>query len=196
MRCIVCNIPFQRKGIEKTCSPICSRKRKATTNLRWKKENRKSIIKYERKYNKTRKPRIRALQKKRKRELKTELFLLMGNKCQNPKCLVPGGCKDYRCLQIDHVKSDGSQERCRGTAYYYRNLIKFYKSRSKEAKRKYQLLCANCNWIKRTEKKEYAKPVYPALGMMRLVKRRTLRTVLVKNENGLTAHERPAGFFK
>lgn len=76
----------------------------------------------------------------------------LGNKCSNPKCLVPNGCRDIRCLQIDHVNGNGNKERESffSTYQYY----KFIYEKLLQGSKDYQLLCANCNLIKREEKKE------------------------------------------
>ena len=68
---------------------------------------------------------------------KREVHKLLGGKCKH--C----GEKDPRVLQIDHVKSDGNRERRNGQTrgQLYRNIQKRPK--------RYQLLCANCNWRKR-----------------------------------------------
>ena len=73
-----------------------------------------------------------------KRQRKAALALL-GNKCC--KC----GFADWRALQLDH-KNGGGFKDVRSIA------------RSRDVLRhpeKYQLLCANCNWIKKHEQKEH-----------------------------------------
>jgi len=79
-----------------------------------------------------------------------EAIKLLGNKCI--KC----GFFDIRALQIDHVNSDAFKDRKlkhKGSYLYYKYVIKEIKKGSK----RYQCLCANCNWIKRKENKEYVK---------------------------------------
>lgn len=50
---------------------------------------------------------------------------------------------DERALQLDHINGDGFKEKKDAT---------YYKKHAQEPDRKrYQLLCANCNWIKRYE---------------------------------------------
>jgi len=68
---------------------------------------------------------------------KTQIHNLLGGKCKH--C----GEKDSRVLQIDHVYGDGAEERREGLSrtQLYRNIEKSTK--------RYQLLCANCNWKKR-----------------------------------------------
>jgi len=68
---------------------------------------------------------------------KEKIYKLLGNRCK--KCKI----KDSRVLQIDHVNSDGYLERQLSRSQLYAKILK-------EPKR-YQLLCANCNWKKRSQ---------------------------------------------
>ena len=70
---------------------------------------------------------------------------ILGDKCI--KC----GFDDPRALQIDHIHGNGAKDRKSITKVYWNAVIE---SVIKEED-KYQLLCANCNWIKRYENKEY-----------------------------------------
>lgn len=71
-------------------------------------------------------------------QLRIKVIEKLGGKCK--KC----GFDDFRALQIDHVKDDG---------YIERNLITsrvtYLNKVLNDQTGKYQLLCANCNWIKR-----------------------------------------------
>ena len=82
-----------------------------------------------------------------RRSLKLQIFALLGDKCRH--C----GFTDVRALQIDHRQGGGKKEIMAAKAYitYYRKVIKDLSP--------YQLLCANCNWIKRWENKETGKVV-------------------------------------
>lgn len=80
--------------------------------------------------------------------LRKKVFRKLGNKCSNSDCSVLGGCTDLRCLQIDHVSGGGSEELRRMSR------ITFLKKVLADTKGEYQLLCANCNWIKRHENVE------------------------------------------
>jgi hypothetical protein len=77
-------------------------------------------------------------------ELKKKVFDLYGNKCN--LC----GYGDVRVLQIDHILSNGKEHR--------KTLINhgdaFFKDVLAHPKY-FQLLCANCNWLKRTTEKEH-----------------------------------------
>jgi hypothetical protein len=68
-------------------------------------------------------------------------------------CCTRCGFSDERALQIDHINGGGCIELSNGlnhsTAEYYNKVI--------ENPDLYQLLCANCNWIKRFENGEDAR---------------------------------------
>ena len=57
------------------------------------------------------------------------------------------GFDDIRALQIDHINGGGLKH------FKSHTSVGYYKSMLDEPE-KYQLLCANCNWIKRYENKE------------------------------------------
>lgn len=80
------------------------------------------------------------------REIKT----LMGGKCC--RC----GFDDYRALQIDHVYRHKTKLR-EGRAFRAEHKALLRSLRAGESTPEYQLLCANCNWIKRVENREYTK---------------------------------------
>ena len=95
-----------------------------------------------------------ALQIKKKRneryaERKKEILAFLGDKCKH--C----GIDDIRVLQIDHINGGGRKEielsNSRGYLHFY---FKQLKQDEGAFLKKYQLLCANCNWIKRVEKGE------------------------------------------
>jgi hypothetical protein len=82
------------------------------------------------------------------RTLREKAMAFLGGKCANPNCLVPNGYTDKRCLQIDHINGVWDEPRLVGIALYEDIL------ENPESRKKYQILCANCNWIKRAEKNE------------------------------------------
>jgi len=81
----------------------------------------------------------------RRRELKRQVYELLGDVCTH--C----GFTDIRALQIDHIKGGGKKSRQEQKAYttMYRDVLR--------NPTPYQLLCANCNWIKRVENRELGK---------------------------------------
>ena len=72
-----------------------------------------------------------------------------------PHC-VRCGFSDRRALQIDHVHGGGARER-KGKEMSY-VIMEAITSDPREACRRYQVLCANCNVIKRIENEEHAPP--------------------------------------
>jgi len=87
--------------------------------------------------------------REKNRKIRLEAINILGGKCV--KC----GFKDWRALQIDHVKGEGMKERKKThcSSSYYRKVFEEIKNGSD----KYQLLCANCNWIKRYENNEVSE---------------------------------------
>jgi len=86
-------------------------------------------------------------------KLKEAVFKKYGSRCSNNKCFWVNsdkttGCTDTRCLQIDHIFGGGVKEhrKINGFQFWFKVL--------KDQKGLYQLLCANCNWIKRHTKRE------------------------------------------
>lgn len=78
--------------------------------------------------------------------------ILGGVKCSNPDCLVTGGCRDIRCLQFDHINGGGRKE---SESVGNRQMMFNYLNNPNLAKKNLQVLCANCNWIKKHVNKEY-----------------------------------------
>lgn len=71
----------------------------------------------------------------------------LGGKCV--KCKFD----DFRALQIDHISGGGTKDKKTITRNYHKAVIDSFL----EKENKYQLLCANCNWIKRCENNELPK---------------------------------------
>lgn len=137
-KCIVCDKTELRHKAKGMCTSCYDKQRDSTTISK-----RLS----QQKYRDNNREKVRASQRDSKRRKKEELHSLLGNECF--KC----GFKDSRALQIDHINGGGYTER----KEYNRNPTKYYKNilnsiLNKE--NKYQLLCANCNWIKRFENNE------------------------------------------
>ena len=125
------------------------------------KKNRDKVLKYTRDYYKTHKEQRMNTQRKWRTEhpeewtkrtrdcdsrVRNALIELLGGKC------MVCGIEDYRVLQVDHINGGGSIERRAGKGRnreYLRKVI--------DGNKDYQLLCANCNWIKRYENNEVRK---------------------------------------
>lgn len=85
-------------------------------------------------------------QRNKKKEYRNATIEVMGGKC------VRCGFDDKRALQFDHIKGGGTRE-LKNIGYsngISRHVLKSFLSGEK----KFQLLCANCNWIKRDENNE------------------------------------------
>jgi hypothetical protein len=90
-------------------------------------------------------------------KVRDEIIQLLGGKCSNPNCLVPNGCSDPRCLQIDHINGGGRKE-----VKSFPNSLAFYRfvlTQIKNGSINYQCLCSNCNQIKRFDNKEFRKKI-------------------------------------
>jgi hypothetical protein len=81
----------------------------------------------------------------KRRERRAEIISHLGGKC------IRCGFNDSRALQVDHVNGGGRQEYVHGG--YNTNSVKYLK-KIMASPDEYQLLCANCNWIKREEEHE------------------------------------------
>ena len=104
-------------------------------NHKWRESNREKYNLYCREYARNR------------RKLTRQRFIhLMGGVCN---CC---GFSDWRALQIDHVNGGGTRDPKITWGATYRIHVLNDKTG------KYQILCANCNWIKRYDKNENAKP--------------------------------------
>ncbi len=93
------------------------------------------------------KARTREYGKKYQRNLRQRIVELLGRKC------VRCGFNDWRALQVDHVNGGGDLERRTLKLTTIRFIDHLLASHGK-----YQLLCANCNWIKRYENHEIQRP--------------------------------------
>lgn len=80
-------------------------------------------------------------------EIKDRLFSVLGDKCG--RC----GYNDKRALCIDHRNGGGFKELRSGIS-----VVKYYEKVIADAGKNYQILCHNCNWIKRSENNEVRQP--------------------------------------
>jgi len=74
-------------------------------------------------------------------KLRMKAMETLGNKC------IRCGESDYRCLQFDHINGNGTKEHLLNSRSKFLHSILNGRS-------DIQLLCANCNWKKKYEKKE------------------------------------------
>lgn len=114
----------------------------------WRSRHRERLNKKTNDSRRENRVRLREMENKRNQLKRLKILWILGGVCS--KC----GFSDDRALQIDHVKGNGNEER------RIRNLVHNYGSWMRvlaERKNDYQILCANCNWIKRADMKEFGK---------------------------------------
>jgi len=108
-----------------------------------KKNSAITSVKYKTKPTKTEESRQKrkTLRNRQYAALRNKVFKLLGGQCK--RCKI----KDRRVLQIDHVAGGGTRERKKhGSTKILKKIL--------DGEKGYQLLCANCNWIKKFNKKE------------------------------------------
>lgn len=81
------------------------------------------------------------------RRLRREVLALYGGVCEH--C----GFDDERALQMDHVSENGHRHR---EAVGGTGVLRAAKVDKYAGGHRFQLLCANCNWIKRHENEEWS----------------------------------------
>ena len=107
-------------------------------------EVRKRKAEYAKKWQQANKDKMKDNAKRTRRRLRLRVLEHLGGKC------IRCGITDTRVLQIDHVNGGGSKERI---VFTHRD--EFHRKVLKDDANCYQLLCANCNWIKRHENQEF-----------------------------------------
>lgn len=114
-----------------------NRQKNIDKTYKWREKNREKFLRYSREYAQS-----------SRYKLRQEIFKKYGSKCK--KC----GFSDLRALQIDHVDGGGTQE---FKKVFNSRRADFLKAVLKDTKNQYQILCANCNFIKRYENNELKK---------------------------------------
>ncbi len=126
------------------------RRRRRESSQRWREANREHNNAYNREYRK-RYPHYGVIPTRiYRKNLRLKVIEHFGGKCM--KC----GFDDWRALQIDHINGGGRKSfgKIRPSPVYYHN-----KLLGETPGVTYQLLCANCNQIKKHENKE-SSPCY------------------------------------
>jgi hypothetical protein len=94
-------------------------------------------------------PYIRQRYNDKNLEIKLTLFNILGGICKH--C----GFSDHRALQLDHINGNGAKSRRENGLH--KNRIQYYKfliNNPEYTLNEIQLLCANCNWVKRYDNNE------------------------------------------
>ena len=93
-------------------------------------------------------PSKQALKSKTKRDkIRDDLLAFLGGEC------VSCGFRDKRALQLDHINGNGYKDKKFFSDMYVG--YKYYLLNPVLANQNLQVLCANCNWIKKHENKEH-----------------------------------------
>ena len=118
-------------------------------------KNKKKLKKISREYGKKHKedsrPKKRIYRKEKRRKDKLEIYRLEGNVC------LCCGIDDPIYFNIDHVDNDGHLERKKQNSGKITGNILTLAKYLKNPKR-YQILCANCNWAKHKNGGELYNP--------------------------------------
>ena len=102
--------------------------------------------KYQQSYWRTNRVALTIDVRRKRRELKRKAFEALGG-AVCARC----GFEDVRALQFDHIHGGGNQQRSKNMSTQYAYII----AHTDE----FQVLCANCNWIKRDENREASAPL-------------------------------------
>ena len=126
-----------------------NKERHSENAKRWRSANREKVNQAMREYRRSR-PHYDVIRNRNYREtLRLKVIEHFGGKC------VRCNFSDWRGLQIDHINGGGRKsfgEKRSSAVYYHNSLLKEIPGVI------YQLLCANCNQIKKYENKEYYIP--------------------------------------
>ena len=122
-------------------------KEKVKEKKRHKRRYKKHKVMYQdrelKRYYEHRKERTKTVRSHYKK-LRMLILNKFGNKCV--KC----GFSDPRALQVDHIHGGGCKDQKSRSNY-----LGFLKEVLEDTKGRFQVLCANCNWIKRMENHEH-----------------------------------------
>ena len=112
---------------------------------KYRQEHREHINEYGRKWKREHREQVGEYNRKYYEDFRQKIIKKYGSKC------VRCGFSDARALQIDHVHGGGAKEVKKLSSLQFLNRV------LTNTNKKYQLLCANCNWIKRYENGEMNK---------------------------------------
>lgn len=107
-------------------------------------KDKKKRSEYDRTWAKRNPIKVLQIQNRYVQKLRLAALALLGNKC------VRCGFLDNRALQFDHIKGGGGKHKKTVSRNFYSYIIESVLKNRGE----FQILCANCNWIKRVENNE------------------------------------------
>jgi hypothetical protein len=129
--------PKGKPRSEKTRSKI------SATNVERHAERRAAHNAYMKEWQKANPEKTAVWKLRGQRRVRLQMIEDLGGKC------VRCGFDDWRALQVDHIHGGGRKDPHYGGSRYA------YAKHVRANRDKYQLLCANCNWIKRYETAEH-----------------------------------------
>lgn len=147
LNCPVCGKEFYRWKHQIDARKVCYCSKKCHYEKGETKEDKKARKKlYHQNWRENNRARHNELNTRSEKKIKDAVFALLGNVC------VRCGFSDHRALQVDHIyrakEKHGDHQRA-GKSLYAAIL------RGDKPLSEFQLLCANCNWIKRHENNEH-----------------------------------------
>ena len=119
-----------------------NREKKREYHRQWYKKNPEKVRERKRQWRKKNPEKGREYCRGWNRRFRLRIIEHLGGKCN--RC----GITDVRVLQIDHINGGGRRELRSLSRHQYYHLV------FSDTIGKYQLLCANCNWIKKYESNE------------------------------------------
>lgn len=140
---------FYRDDTKATCLSSRCKTCIAVKAKDWKESNPEKVQADRVRYREEHKEWLRDRHAKQRFETKASIVEKLGGCCK--RC----GFSDQRALQFDHIYGGGTEER-KSNGFDWWSWIKKLDSMSlSELEEKIQILCANCNQIKKVEENEY-----------------------------------------
>lgn len=121
----------------------------AAKSKEWKMANPKKVQADRDRYREDHKEWLRDRHAKQRFETKARIIAKLGGCCK--RC----GFSDHRALQFDHIDGGGAKERKSSGFDWWSWIKKLDLMQLPELEGKIQILCANCNQIKKVEDNEY-----------------------------------------
>jgi hypothetical protein len=128
---------------------------------RYAEDHKEVLLQYYRDYGKelraTDPEKLNQRSRNRRYRVKMQVIGILGGQCASPDCRFLNfdmtlGCKDPRVLEVDHINGGGRKEVEKiGYHVMMRSIIE------KGHQGKYQLLCRDCNHLKRIKNGEHGK---------------------------------------
>lgn len=120
-------------------------------NRLWTKRNIGRVRLFKQRYKQRHWVKYRKGESNRAKKLRLELLDILGG----PKCIRCGYEQDWRALNFDHIRDDGAEDRL--IHGHWTSFYSFYISNPEIARANLQVLCCNCNQIKKYDLMGFSK---------------------------------------